>query len=352
MRQQLAGFIDHGDLAAGAQAGIDAQHRDGPGGGRQQQVVKIVAEDLDSLGVRAALQLQANLPLDGRIQKPLPGVVDGQFKLVRPVALQAQNMALDDGDGPLRFDFDEEVENVLAFAAPNGQHAMRGNRLYRLRVLVVHLELFLLVDRVGDLAAYYDAFIEHKSAERLAQIGVFADPLGNNVPRAFESLVYRGHAQLRIDKAGCEYLQRLGGILLRPEIRGQRLQALFAGDGGLGAALGLVRKVQVFELALVQSGFDARLELVGELALFGDGGQDGFAPVHNVAEVGEVLLDGENLHFIQVAGGLLAIACDKRHSSTVVEQFDDGDQPVHGQVQRLSDVKKNFGGEVFCVLHE
>ena len=58
------------------------------------------------------LQLKANLALDGGVQQALPGVVDGELELGRPVTLPMQHVAVQDGDGALRFDFDEEVEHV------------------------------------------------------------------------------------------------------------------------------------------------------------------------------------------------------------------------------------------------
>ena len=100
VRQQLAGLIHNRNLAAGAQARIDAQHGDGPGRRSQQQVIEIVAENLDGFGVGTPLQLQANLALNRRIQQPLPGVVNGQLELLRPVARQAENMLLNDRDAP------------------------------------------------------------------------------------------------------------------------------------------------------------------------------------------------------------------------------------------------------------
>jgi hypothetical protein len=51
--EELAGLIDDGDLAAGAQAGVDAEHGDLPGGRGEQQVVQVVAEDLNGFGVGA-----------------------------------------------------------------------------------------------------------------------------------------------------------------------------------------------------------------------------------------------------------------------------------------------------------
>ena len=298
------------------------------------------------------LQLQANLALNRSIQQPLPRVIDGQLELRRPIAFLAQDVTVNDCRGPFRRDFDEEVEHVFVFAAADGQHAMRGNRLHRLGVLVVHLEFFLLIDRVGDFFADHHALVEEHLAQRLAQVGVFADPLGDNVARAFQRLVRRGHAQLRIHEGGGKSLQWQIGFFLCPQVRGQRFQTLFARDGGLGAPLGLVGQIEVFQLALVERGLDARLQLIGQLALFGDGGQNGLAPVGQLAEVGQIFLNCENLHLVQIAGGLLAVARDERHRAATVEQLDYGDQPAQRHVQRLCDVKKKFRGEIFCVRHK
>ena len=79
------------------------------------------------------------------------------------------------------------------------------------RVFVVHLEFVLLIDGVGSLAAHDDAFVEHELAQRLAQVGVFADPFGDDVPRAFQRFVHGGDAQFRIDEGGCKFGERLRG---------------------------------------------------------------------------------------------------------------------------------------------
>ena len=77
-----------------------------------------------------------------------------------------------------------------------------------------------------------------------------------------------------------------GGEGLGPEIVGERFEATLAGDGGLGAAFGLVGEIEVFELGAVERLEYAGLELVGELALLFDGGKDGGAAVGEFAEVG------------------------------------------------------------------
>ncbi len=160
---------------------------------------------------------------------------------------------LQDADGALRLQFHQEEEDVFGLAAADGQHAMRGNGLHRLAIVVVHLELFLLIDGIGGLAAGDDALVEEKLAERLAQVGIFADRFGDDVARAFERFVEVGDAFFFADEGGGEVSERQRGGLLRPKILGQRLQSLFARDGGLGAALGLVGQVEIFELAFVET---------------------------------------------------------------------------------------------------
>ena len=41
-----------------------------------------------------------------------------------------------------------EVEDALGLAAADGEHAVRGDLLHRLAIVVIHLELLLFVDRV------------------------------------------------------------------------------------------------------------------------------------------------------------------------------------------------------------
>ena len=61
MLQELAGLVDHRDLAAGADARIDGQHAEMPGGRGQQQIFQVLAENFDGVGIGALLQFQADL---------------------------------------------------------------------------------------------------------------------------------------------------------------------------------------------------------------------------------------------------------------------------------------------------
>jgi hypothetical protein len=260
-------------------------------------------------------------------------------------------MLLHDDHRSIRFNLNEEVEDVLALTATNSQHAMRGNLLYRLLVVVIHFELFLLVHRIHGFAAHYHAFIKNKLTQRLAQVGVFTDPFGDNVARAFKRLFHSSHAQFRIHKRCGKCFQRLRSVLLCPEILRQRLKPFFARDGGLGAALRLIRKIPIFELVFVERSFNARLELIGQLALLGNGREDGLAPLRKVTEVSKLFLNVTNLDFVQVACGFLAITRNEWNGAAIIKQFNHGNDAAYRQIQRLSNVGKNFGREVFCFFH-
>src|SRR5579871_1463589 len=85
MRKKFSGVVHHGDLATCSQSGIDAQNGDGARGSGQQQVLQVVAENLDGVGIGSLLQLKSNLPLNRRVQQAAPCVVDGDFELWSPV---------------------------------------------------------------------------------------------------------------------------------------------------------------------------------------------------------------------------------------------------------------------------
>ncbi len=199
----------------------------------------------------------------------------------------AEDAGADERGGAERIELDEEVEDGLGFAAANGEHAVRGDGLYRLAIVVVHLELFLLVDRVEGFLADDDAFLEQELAESLAEVGVLADGFGDDMAGAFEGILDGGDFLFGADKGGREFGEGLRCWELRPEVVGERLQAAVAGDGGLGASLGAIGEVEVFELGLVEGGVDTRLKVIGELALLEDGGEDGLAAADEIAEVGD-----------------------------------------------------------------
>jgi hypothetical protein len=194
-----------------------------------------------------------------------------------------------------RIDLDQEIEDRLGFATADSKHSVRGDCLHRLAILIVHLELFLLVDAVDASAALDDALFEHQVASQLAQVGVLANSLGYDVAGAFEGVLDAGYFLLHANEGGSELVQRPGGGLLIPEVVGKRFETLIASDCRFRPALWAVRQVQIFQLCAVKCGFELRLQLIGQLALPLDRGEDGRAAAEEIAEVGELFLDGANL---------------------------------------------------------
>ncbi len=139
--------------------------------------------------------------------------------------------------------------------------------------------------------------------------------------------------------------ERLRARLLIPEILSQRLEALLPRDGGFGPPLRLEGQVQILELVLLQNGLDLGPQLGSQLALLLNRREHGLAPVLQLAEVFELLLDGPDLYFIQGAGGLFSIAGDEGNRSALVEQPNGGDEALEGDVQQLRDVQKNGSGQ-------
>ena len=98
----------------------------------------------------------------------------------------------------------------------------------------------------------------------------------------------------------------------------------FARDLALGAALGLVRQVQVFQFLLGGCGLDGGAQLRRQLALLVDALEHRFAPVFEFAQVAQPVFQLAQLDVVQAAGGFLAVAGDEGNGGAAIEQVDRG----------------------------
>ena len=73
VRDQLAGAVDHRDLDAGAQARVEAEHGLRAGRRGQQQVLEVVAEHVDRLGLGLLARLREQVEQQVQVQLRLPG---------------------------------------------------------------------------------------------------------------------------------------------------------------------------------------------------------------------------------------------------------------------------------------
>ena len=172
-------------------------------------------------------------------------------------------------------------------------------------------------------------------AQLAEQAGVLGEAFHQDLASAIEHRLGVGKAGINVQIAGS-----LGGRVQRrvgEQRVGQRLDAGFAGDLGLGAAPGFVGQIQVFEALLGFGGLDLGLQRGLQLALFGDAGEDRGAAVLEFAQIAQALFQVAQLGVVQPAGDFLAVAGDEGHRGAVIEQCDGG--------KDLAGLDAEFGGD-------
>ena len=196
---------------------------------------------------------------------------------------------------------------------------MRRDRLHRLLELVVLLELGRFVglarhDLRGQLAVL-GVLAAHERAD-LRGVG---QHLGDDVARPGQRVV---RARDRLADEPRRLRRRVAvGPLAEDPLR-QRLEPPLARHRRPGLAARPVRRIQVLELGLAARRAQLGLELGGQLALLGDRRQDHRPPGLELDHVRALLLDRADLHLVEPAGPLLAVARDERHGVALVEHRD------------------------------
>lgn len=99
-------------------------------------------------------------------------------------------------------------------------------------------------------------------------------------------------------------------------------EAGFQGDLALGAALLLIRQVEVFETGLGVGELDVAGQFGGQLALFLDAGEDRAAAFFQFAQVAQALFQHAQLGIVEAAGDLFAVTGDEGNGGAFVEQGD------------------------------
>ncbi|MDT4859091.1 hypothetical protein FQZ97_935890 [compost metagenome] len=211
---------------------------------------------------------------------------------------------------------------------------MRGHAADGLVVVEVVAELGdvgVVLVLAGHQGGLEQAFVPEPFAQALHQHGVFGPAFGQDVAHAVEHEGNGGEIGARL-----AVVQRGGGLQeglgfdgrsergVGQQLVGQRLDAEFAGDLALGAALLLERQVQVFELLLGGREFDRGAQLGGQLALLVDGLEHRHAAVFEFAQVRQPGFQFAQLDVVEAARDFLAIAGNERNRGAFVEQFDGG----------------------------
>ena len=240
-----------------------------------------------------------------------------------------------------------QLQEFLAAPAEQRQQAVRGDLRQRLGVVEVVAELL-----AGRFLAFHDLGADHAvGLQPLAQFAqqrrILAPALDQDRARALQRGLGVGHALVGVDERRGERFGHLRGI--GEQAIGQWLQPGLARDLRAGAALLLVRQVQVLQPRLAVGGLDLGAQFVGQLALLVDARQDRGAALLHLAQVGQAHFEVAQLGVVEAAGDFLAVARDERHGRALVEQADGGDHlrglradlPGDG----LGDLARERGGE-------
>ena len=204
-----------------------------------------------------------------------------------------------------------EVEHALVAAAQHGERAVRGQILDGLGEVEIVGELGAFLGLGLHHLGLQDALAPFPLAQGADQGGLLADALDQDVAGAVERGLGVGDALAGVDILGgfgCRVERRIGEQRIA-----ERLEPGLAGDLRLGAALGLVRRVQVFQLDLGLGAGDGARQFRCQLALLLDAFQDGRAPILQLAQVAEALLQLAELRVVEAARLLFAVARNERH---------------------------------------
>ena len=323
--QQLAGGVDHRDLATGAQARVEAQ-----GGTRasrcgQQQVVQVMGEHVDRFGFGAVAQFAQQVGFQVGVELDLPGpahhfaqpLVCGAVLVLDAELLTDHAFARVHGARQLVTDFQRGAENAFVTAAENRQGAVGRHAFERLVVFEVVAELGAFFLFAGDDAGAEDGFLLEVGTQFFQEAGVFGEALHQDVLGAFEGGLDVGDAFFRVDEARGFGFR--GQRWVVEQAIGQITQAGFQGDLALCTTFLFVRQVKVFEAGLGVREFDVAFQLRGQLALFLDAGEDADTPFVEFSQVAQALFQVPQLGVVEAAGYFFSVTGDEGHRGAFIQ---------------------------------
>ena len=284
----------------------------------------------------------AHLALERGIDKAVVGVLSGGFDEFHRSGAGLHHGAAQQRQRQLALEQDGRAEHFLFFAAVDGEDLVAlqtGERL--LKIVVQAVDAVLL--RRGE-RAQRSALFQHL-AQRAADGGIVADPLGDDVVRALQGVGERFHALFRVDKIARGVFGAGTAALLRKEQRRKRLKPLLPRNRRAGAALLLIGAVEVFDLGKRFGIVDGGGELVCKLALLVDGFFHALAPLFKAAQVLEAFFERAQRGVVHRAVHLLAVAGDEGDGIALVQQAHNVFHVLRALAElpgkRLNDIHRN-----------
>ncbi len=319
--QQLARRIDHSRLHPGANARIKPQNRFGASRSGQKQILQIPCKNPDGFFLRARAHVahQIHHHRHGQLHPPCPARRSAQPHITSPSASGLHNSrhhCFGTRLPRLRLRANIKRHNPFLGGSQQCQRPVRRNRRPCLGMGKIIRKLgpfcFLSGDNLGCHQSLALQPCPHPPQERR----ILRKPFGQNIARAFQCGFHLRHR--RTQYPGCQGLRHRAAIC-QNRIQ-QRLQPVFPRDHRLGAPLGLVGQVNVFQLRLRHSPANRTRQIVPHFALFGDRAENRRAAVFHLTQIAQPIRQGAKLGIIQPPRHLFAITRHKRHCCALVQQ--------------------------------
>ncbi len=285
-------------------------------------MAQVGAEHLDGLVVGLLLAQCGKLILYRRTDEAAVavghGVGDERLAGTRAVDI----VTLEAADALLVVNGDGDAQEALGLTTAQRQQPVRRTAAQFLaegEVVGIFLCIVVIFLLRHD-ARRDDGLTAEGLAHGLARSLIHAHILGDDVLRPFQSGCGIGDVVFDITLCGSLGMR----LTLQYDERSQRLEPLLAGYLGAGAATRLVGHVDVLQFGGIPALRNAVAQRVGELTLCVDGLENGILALLQLLEFLVEVADGRHLHFVEVAGGLLAVAADERYGAAGVEQVERG----------------------------
>ena len=320
MLQEIALRIQAYHLAASPETGVDGHHPLLSHRSGQKELAEVLSEYADGFDIGLLLGLADDFSADGRLHEALEAVVDGvaDFKtgLAGGVAVRLTPVVVELVAALFGIGIQAHVQSAFALCAKYCQKGMGRDFADRLG----EGEITAVLGSLGVFLAFFRHLRDYPAgAENLPQgfteRGGFAHPFGNDVTGSLKGFFFACHLAFNVLAHLCS------GVFSADDVFCKRLQPFCLRHRRARFPLGPIRKVQVLEFCAYKAVFNLLLKLFGEFPCFFYGAKDGsLALFHLVVHLCE-MLDFLDIHVVQAAGALFAVAAYERHRAAVLKQF-------------------------------
>ena len=325
--QHAARLIHHGDLAAMGIARIETDGGTPLDRRRHQEGLEVQREYADGRCLRLVRQFSAQLRVQGRRDQPGVGVITGTGHIYTGRGAIAAHIACaDDGLRCGNIDLQRDLDRAFLLRTVHGQHTVARHQPQRFTVVIVHAVGAVFIRFILSSTGSYLALPVIICLQPGADASIVTDRLSNDIHRALQGLLCRGHAFFLVYILGRHLLRCSHTGRLHHQHIGQRLQTALLGNGGTGAALGTIRTINVFQLSQRGRIVQRDLQLLRPDLQLLEGLADFIPALLDVAKGIQSVRDVAQLLVIQGTVLLLAITCNERQRRPFIQQ---GDNRLH-----------------------